>query len=168
VSFSTSDLFDAHPDEVGVCACQFRGFGQVRAFSGPAATLLVGEDHHLLRAVAAEAGEGRVLVVEAGGATRVGVLGDMIARKALANGWAGAVVHGAVRDSVALDAMGFGVKALGTTARRSPVDRGGVRDGAVAIGGVVIRAGDWIYADDDAVLVSPRRLTQDVGPDANG
>jgi regulator of RNase E activity RraA len=48
------------------------------------------------------------------------------------------------------------------------VDRGGVRDGAVAIGGVVIRAGDWIYADEDAVLVSPRRLTQDVGPDSNG
>ena len=50
----------------------------------------------------AEPGQGRVLVIDGGGSLRVALLGDTIAGLAAANGWAGLVVHGCVRDVAAL------------------------------------------------------------------
>jgi len=50
------------------------------------------------------------------------------------------------------------VKALGTIARRAEQEVGGETDVDVTIGGVKVRSGDWIYVDQDAVVVSPRRL----------
>ena len=54
--------------------------------------------------------------------------------------------------------MDIGVKALGTTARRSQFEREGSQLRAVEFGGVRISAGEWVYADEDAVIVSARRL----------
>src|SRR5690606_22927872 len=122
----TAEIHDAHPDEVAVCDVQFRSFGRRLAFAGPCATLKVHEDHRRAKGLVPAPGEGRVLVVDAGGSLRVGIMGDMMAEAASRNGWAGAVIFGAIRDSVAIDALDFGVKALGTTARRSHLDLGGV------------------------------------------
>ena len=74
------------------------------------------------------------------------------------NGWAGIVVFGAIRDSAAIDALNFGVKALGTIARRAETEVGGETDVDLTIQGARVRSGDWIYADQDAVVVSPQRL----------
>jgi regulator of ribonuclease activity A len=76
----------------------------------------------------------------------------------MANGWAGIVALGAIRDSAAIDALNFGVKALGTIARRAEAEVGGETDIDLTLGRVKVRSGDWIYADQDAVVVSPRRL----------
>jgi regulator of ribonuclease activity A len=54
--------------------------------------------------------------------------------------------------------MNFGVKALGTIARRAESEVGGETDVALSIAGATIRPGNWIYADADAVVVSLRRL----------
>jgi regulator of ribonuclease activity A len=54
--------------------------------------------------------------------------------------------------------LNFGVKALGTIARRAETEIGGETDVDLAIGGATVRSGDWIYADADAVVVSRRRL----------
>jgi regulator of ribonuclease activity A len=87
-------------------------------------------------------------------------MGDTMAALAAKNGWAGAVIFGAIRDSAAIDALDFGIKAVGTTARRSAQDLGGAVDAPVAIGGVTFRPGDWVYADRDAVIVSARRFPE--------
>ena len=73
----------------------------------------------------------------------------------MANGWSGAVIFGAIRDSVAIDFMDFGVKALGTNPRRSAQAGEGEVDVPVSFGGVTFRPGDYIYCDEDGVLVSP-------------
>ena len=160
---STAEIHDAHPDEVAVCDAQFRSFGRRLEFAGPCATLKCHEDHRRARALVEEPGEGRVLVIDAGGSLRIGLMGDTMAALAAKNGWAGAVIYGAVRDTAAIDALDFGVKALGTTARRSNADRGGQVGEPVAFGGVTFRPGDWVYADRDAVIVSARRF-----PDVEG
>ncbi|MES1150493.1 MAG: ribonuclease E activity regulator RraA [Dongia sp.] len=158
MAFSTADLWDAHHAEIGVIDAQFRGFGLRRSFSGPCVTVKTPGDHRQVRALAVMPGEGRVIVVDGGSLMQVALLGDRIATAAMANGWAGIVALGAIRDSAAIDALNFGVKALGTIARRAETEVGGETDIDLTLGRVKVRSGDWIYADPDAVVVSPRRL----------
>ena len=100
-----------------------------------------------------------MLVVDVGGCLRIGVFGDRLAGHSVKNGWAGVVINGVLRDSARINAMDIGVRALGTTALRSSVDRTGSVERAVEFGGVRFNPGDWIYADEDAVIVSPTQLS---------
>ncbi len=158
MSFSTADLHDAQPDEVSVCETQFRSFGRHRNFCGRCRTVKTFEDHRLIKSVFTEPGEGQILVVDGGGSLRIGLMGDLMASLAIKNGWAGAVLFGVIRDSAAIDGMDFGVKAIGTTARRGAAEMAGLVDVPVSFGGVTFTPGDWVYADSDAVLVSARKL----------
>lgn len=155
---TTADLYDHYHQTVQVCELQFRSFGRRNRFFGPCATVATYEDHlPVLNAVKADGG-GRVLIVEGGGSLKVGVLGDRIAGVAVQNNWAGIVIHGAIRDTSAIDQLDIGVKALGATARRGwdPVSRTG--NGTIGFGAVQFSPGHWIYADEDCVLVSPHEL----------
>jgi regulator of ribonuclease activity A len=158
MDFSTADLWDAHHALIGVCDAQFRSFGLRRRFSGACVTVKTPGDHRQVRALAVTPGEGRVIVVDGGSAMKVALLGDRIATAAMANGWAGIVAFGAIRDTATIDAMNFGVKALGTIARRAENEVGGDTGITLTVAGLTIRPGDWIYADADAVAVSPMRL----------
>ena len=158
-TFQTADLHDQQPDDVQVVDLQFRNFGRHGCFHGRIETLRVFADHSAVRDIVAEPGEGRVLVVDVGGDLTTGVMGDRIAGKAVEAGWAGAVIVGVVRDSQAINRLPFGVRALGTTARRSLAGRAGQRGIALHIGGVHCEPGDWLYADEDAVIISKRPLT---------
>jgi len=158
MNFKTADLFDRYEDCVRVCEPLFRDFGGKRRFAGLAVTLKCFEDNTQVKAALAEPGAGRVLVVDAGGSLRCAMLGDLIAASAVANGWEGVVLHGCVRDSAEISAMPLGVKALATNPRKS-VRRGeGQRDLPVTFAGVTFRPGDWIYSDEDGVLVADRAL----------
>ena len=84
------------------------------------------------------------------------MLGDRLAGLALANGWAGVVINGAVRDSAALAGLDLGIKALGTCPRRSANEGLGELDVAVAFGEVTFEPGALLYADEDGIAVLPR------------
>jgi regulator of ribonuclease activity A len=150
--FSTADLFDAQPDRIMVCDLQFRSFGKRLSFSGTCVTVSVIEDHRPVLAALEEAGRGRVLVVDGRGSLRIGLCGDRLAGIAATNGWAGLVVNGAIRDSRGIDALDIGVKALGTTARRSASPAPTERDVPVTFGGVTFIPGLRVYSDTDAVV----------------
>jgi regulator of ribonuclease activity A len=107
----------------------------------------------LVRRRAGEPGEGRVLVVDGGGSLRCALLGDNIAALAAAGGWAGVVVNGCVRDSVALDALGLGIKALGTNPRPSGKSGAGEVGVPVTFGNAEFAPGAMLHADDDGVIV---------------
>ena len=79
--------------------------------------------------------------------------GDVIAELAHSNGWAGLVVHGAVRDAAALRSLDVGIKALGTNPRKSSKTGAGDRDVTVSFGGVAFVPGDIAYSDDDGIVV---------------
>jgi regulator of ribonuclease activity A len=154
LDFKTADLYDLHAERVQVSDRWFRDFGGKRRFAGPAVTVKCFEDNTRIKDVLKEAGEGRVLVVDAGASTRCAMLGDLIAASAVENGWSGVLIYGCVRDSVELGRMDLGVKALGTTPRKS-VRRGeGQRDLAIHFAGVTCNPGDHVYCDEDGILVS--------------
>lgn len=155
---NTADIYDAHYKEVQVCALQFRNFGMRVFFCGQAETLRTFEDHTPVLNAVSEPGNQRVLVVDAGGSLRVGVMGDRLAEMAETNDWAGVIINGAIRDTIGIDRLDIGVKALGATARRSWQPTSGERGVPLIFGDVEIRPGDWIYADVDAVLVSSGAL----------
>ena len=96
-SISTPDLSDAAP-EARAIELALVNYGKVRAFGGPAVTIKCHEDNSLVKQCVEEPGEGRVIVVDGGGSLRRSLLGDMLAESAVANGWAGLVINGAIRD----------------------------------------------------------------------
>jgi regulator of ribonuclease activity A len=156
--FKTADLYDQYETRVRVCEPLFRDFGGRRVFCGPAVTVKCFEDNTQIKAVLGESGDGRVLVADAGGSMRCAMLGDLIAGCAVANGWAGVVLYGCVRDTDALAAMDLGVKALAANPKKSQRRGEGQRDLPVGFAGVTFNPGDWVYADEDGILVADARL----------
>ena len=156
-AWSTTDLCDEHP-EAQVCEPVFRSFGGRAAFCGPITTLKVFEDNTLVKQAVEGPGEGRVLVVDGGGSKRCGLVGGNLAVSAAANGWAGIVVYGCIRDADELAEQPIGVRALAAFPRKS--ERGlhsGQTGRPVVFAGVVFREGEWLCADSDGVVVLPAR-----------
>jgi regulator of ribonuclease activity A len=151
----TADLVDQYGAELRVCDVQFRQFGGHRSFGGPVRTVSCHEDNGLLRDLVRSAGAGCVLVVDGGGSLHTALVGDVLAGAAQENGWAGLVVHGAVRDSAALAQLGLGIKALGTNPRKSGKTGAGAVDVPLSFGGVTFQPGDVLHADDDGIVLLP-------------
>lgn len=168
MSFSTCDLCDANEDLLAAGTLQvfppvWQGFGGQRQFCGPAATLKVFEDNVLVRAALETPGQGRVLVVDGGASLRCGMVGGNLARLAQNNQWAGILVDGCVRDVDELNACQIGIRARAAHPRRSLRKGVGETGVAVTVAGLLVRPGDWIYADADGVLLSQTRLTSPFG-----
>ncbi len=155
----TTDLYDDFGDIAATCATQFRDFGGRKQFFGPVRTVQCYRDNQLFRALLDEPGDGAVVVVDGGGALESALMGDIIAAKGSANGWAGVVIFGAVRDSAELANIDFGAKALGTNPAKSSKKGAGAVDVPVEFGGVRFEPGQWIYCDEDGILVAPAELT---------
>lgn len=64
-----------------------------------------------------------------------------------------------MRDSVALATLDLGILALGTNPWKSGKTGAGVVDGPVSFGGAAFHPGDWVYADEDGLVVSPTALS---------
>ena len=163
MSWNTCDLCDVNEaamvaGTLAVLPPPWLSFGQRGRFSGQAATLKVFEDNVMVRNALSLPGNGRVLVIDAGGSTRCAMVGGNLAQLAVTNGWAGIVLDGCVRDSDELDACAIGIRAIGVHPRRSHRHGAGQADAPVMIGAVTIRPGDWVYADRDGVVVSHVRL----------
>ncbi len=152
-AFSTPDLSDDHAESRSI-ELPFRNFGRRQQFYGPVVTIKCHEDNSLVKACVAEVGQGRVIVVDGGGSLRRALLGDMLAEKAAQSGWAGLVINGAVRDVDEIAEIDLGVKALGCCPIKTEKLGVGQRDIPLHVGGVAISPGQYIYADNNGVIVS--------------
>ena len=156
--FTTAGLCDEFGDAVRVAEPLFHDFGLRKAFSGPVSTVIAPCDNSLVAAAVEETGQGRVLVVDGAGVLECALLGDRLAFLAYEHNWSGAIIHGCVRDAGELGSIDIGIKALGTHPRRSTKSGRGQRDVPVTFAGVVIHPGDWLYADEDGILLADSKL----------
>ena len=156
-NFSTADLIDVAPHTPS-CETQFHHYGRRTQFSGRVRTIKCHCDNGLVKQLMNTASDGEVLIIDGGGSLYSALMGDMIATAGAANGWAGAIILGVIRDSVAINMMDFGIKALGTNPRKSAKEGVGEVDVPVSFGGVTFHAGDYVYCDEDGVLVSPNPI----------
>jgi regulator of ribonuclease activity A len=155
----TADLCDTFAADVQVCAAQFRMFGARRSFSGIIQTVSTYEDAGLVKQCLEQPGQGRVLVVDGGGSTRVALLGDRLATLAIQNGWAGVIILGAVRDTEVLASLDIGVVGLAATPLRGSLDGAGTIGAAFQFGGADFAPGRQVYCDADGVVVSAQPLS---------
>ncbi|MGY8904514.1 MAG: ribonuclease E activity regulator RraA [Burkholderiales bacterium] len=170
VSFSTCDLCDGHKTQLGealrVLPPVFKAYGGQVKFAGPVVTVRCFEDNSLVKAALDEPGwldtpAGRVacvLVVDGGASLRRALVGGNLAAAAVRNGWAGVVVDGCIRDVAELAALPLGLRALASLPLPTEKRNQGERGVAVQIQGVWVRPGDWLYADEDGILVSDQAL----------
>ena len=162
MTFKTADLCDQFEAAIGntlhVVTPMFQRYGARSTFCGQIVTLKLFEDNSLVRESFAENGQGKVLVIDGGGSLRRALIGDQLALLAQKNGWEGAVVYGCIRDSADINTLDLGIRALNTHPQKTLKKGIGDRDTAVTFGGVTFKPGQWLYADEDGVLVSETNL----------
>ena len=156
----TADLCDEFAAEIQVAEPVFRIYGGRRNFGGQVATLRVFEDNTLLRNLLEEPGLGRVLVVDGGASQRCALLGGNIARLAFENDWSGVIINGCIRDRVEVDTTDIGIRALNTCPRKSSKQGLGDKDVDLAFAGMDVSPGDYLFADEDGIVVSGRDLSR--------
>jgi regulator of ribonuclease activity A len=162
MSFKTPDLCDQFEAELGktvrVVAPMFQLYGGRAAFCGEVVTLKIFEDNTLVREIFGEDGKGKVLVIDGGGSLRCALVGDQLAILAHKNGWEGVVVYGCIRDSGDIAAIDIGVRALNTHPQKTVKKGIGERNLAVTFGGVTFNPGEFLYADEDGIVVGNKPL----------
>ncbi|BFM48075.1 putative 4-hydroxy-4-methyl-2-oxoglutarate aldolase [Marinomonas sp. THO17] len=152
------DLCDLYPKEIDIAEPVFQSFGKKTHFYGQAVTVACFEDNSRVRELVSQDGRGKVMVVDGGGSKRRALLGDMLAEKAVNNGWEGFVIYGAIRDVAAQAELNIGIKAL--CAHPMPTEKRGLGDigKALSFAGIHIESGDFIYCDLNGVLVAKHEL----------
>lgn len=157
--YITPDLCDDFP-EVKVVEPIFNNYGGKESFGGQIVTVKCFEDNSLVKEEVAKDGAGKVLVVDAGGSMRCAMLGDMLAEKAMKNGWAGVIMYGCIRDVDVIMQLDLGVQALGTHPRKSEKLGVGEYQKQVTFGGVDFIPGEFVYADNNGIIVSTKELAE--------
>tara|TARA_R110001583_G_scaffold69847_2_gene197981 strand:+ start:1549 stop:2040 length:492 start_codon:yes stop_codon:yes gene_type:complete len=157
--YLTPDLCDEYPDLVQVVEPMFNNYGLHESFGGEIVTVKCFEDNSKVKALVDTDGKGKVMVVDGGGSMRHALLGDMLAEKAAKNGWEGLIIYGCIRDVDAIMETELGVQALGTNPLKT--DKRGLGDVNVTVkfGGVEFVPGQFVYADNNGVIVSPKALS---------
>ena len=156
---STPDLCDAHEGKVRVLEPIFNNYGGVKSFFGPAVTIKCHEDNSVVKELVSKPGNGQVIVMDGGGSLRRAILGDMLAEKAAQNGWAGLVINGCIRDVDEIGKTNLGVKALNVHPMKTEKRGIGDLNVSVQMAGQIIQPGEWVYADNNGVIVSSHELT---------
>ena len=165
LGFVTCDLLDNHEDKPlqvitpSLDGKSFKSFGGHTSFGGQVVTVKCFEDNSRVKETLAtdgkdKGGKGKVLLVDGGASLRCALLGDMIAQSAVDHGWAGVIVYGCVRDVDELATMPLGVMALAAIPKKSVRKGAGEMGLTLSFGGAVIADGDWIYADNNGIIVS--------------
>lgn len=118
-------------------------------------------DNLALHLAVRDAPEGALLVTATQGTADTAVWGEVLTTAALARGVAGLVTDGAVRDVRAMRELGFPVFAAATSPASPSKAAEGTAGAPVRLCGLEVCAGDWLVADDDAIVVVARGLVEE-------
>ena len=150
---STSDISDEKYPNVQYLRPGFQTFGKKIRFSGRIVTIKCFEDNSFVEETLNENGKGCVLVVDAGASINCAMIGDKRATDAINNKWEGIIINGLIRDSAEINSMNIGIRALGTSPKKSEKKGVGKRDLNISFSNVKFIPGHHLYADEDGVIV---------------
>ncbi len=155
---ATADLCDDHGDQLQIARPEFKAYGGRRRFGGRIHTVQVFKDNILVRHQLEKTVTDAVLVIDGGGSLECALVGDILAGLALQKGWQGLVVNGCIRDAAAIGKLPIGIRALNTHPLKSGKRGSGQENLPVTFAGVTFRPGEYLYADEDGMVVSASPL----------
>lgn len=164
VPFVTCDLLDDNEDKdlqvmsPSIDGKSFKSYGARKTFGGQVVTVKCFEDNSRVKELLATDGTGKVLVVDGGASMRCALMGDLIAESAVKNHWNGVIIYGCVRDVDAIAELDLGVHALAAIPKKSTRKGAGEIDLVLQFGGVTITSNDYIYADNNGIVVAKESL----------
>jgi 4-hydroxy-4-methyl-2-oxoglutarate aldolase len=130
---------------------------------GPALTVSChAADNIMLIAAIGLASPGDVLVVAAGDRPQQGGFGEVLATACMAKGIVALVTDAGTRDGAAVRDRGFNVFCYGLSVKGTVKETLGTVNHPIVLGGVLIRPGDIVSADDDGVVVVEQERIADV------
>ena len=91
--------------------------------------------------------------MDAGASINCAIVGDKRAMDAINNKWEGIIINGLIRDSAEINSMNIGIRALGTSPKKSEKKGVGKRDLNISFSNVKFIPGHHLYADEDGVIV---------------
>lgn len=153
------DLFDEYPQHLTLAQPLFNNYGGKAVFSGTVVTVSCFNDNSKVKELVATDGTGKVMVVDGKASTTNALLGDMLAEKAVENGWQGIIINGCIRDAGTIATLPLGVKALGCNPIKTEKLGAGEVGGEIAFADIKFYAGQTVYADLNGIAVSDHPLT---------
>ena len=155
----TADLCDDNRDKkIQVLSSKFINYGGLKKFDGQIVTVKLDKSNWLLlEMLRDEDGEGKIVVVD-NAQEFFGVVGDKLMGFALKNNWKAIILNGYVRDTDETKNIDVGLFAIGTCPLRNFEKTDSYREIELNFEGVTFNNGDYIYADNDGVIISKTKL----------
>ena len=159
MNIQIADLCDENRDKrIEVLSPKFKNYGGLKFFYGQIVTMKLDKSNWLLlETLRDEEGKGRILVVD-NSEEFFGVVGDKLMTFAKKNNWKAIILNGYVRDTDTTKDINVGLLAIGTCPLRNFEITNSQRDIELNFAGVTFNTGDYIYADNDGVIISKDSL----------
>lgn len=159
MSIQTADLCDENRDKnIQVLSTKFKNYGGLKQFRGQIVTVKLDKSNwRLLEMLRDEDGKGRIIVVD-NSQQFFGVVGDKLMAFARNNNWKAIILNGYVRDIDETKNINVGLYAIGTCPLRNFELTESQRDIELNFEEVTFNNGDYIYADNDGVIVTKSKL----------
>ena len=159
MNIQTADLCDNNRDKkIEVLSSKFTNYGGLRKFAGQIVTVKLDKSNWLLlEMLRDEDGKGRIVVVD-NSQEFFGVVGDKLMAFALKNNWQAIILNGYVRDTDETKNINVGLAAIGTCPLRNFEETQGQRDVELSFEGLTFNTGDYIYADNDGIILTKSKL----------
>ncbi len=155
----TADICDKYPSKVQVLAPLFKSYGGVSMCHGKITTIKLFEDNKaLVELLRDNRGDGKICVVDVVG-SYCAVVGETLMGYAYHNDWAGIIINGFVRDTHQTKQIPVGLWALGTYPYKSQKKADAILDETLNFGDVEFRVDEFIYADQDGIVLTKENIT---------